>query len=112
MSGTAFLVSTLKEISQRKQEIYHKYCRVLQWGRKYPVEFCSRFIGIELLDFSKYAISNSWTRDFVLWLRSRNGAKTTDIAIYSMLRSLLIPFHITYFLGNTGETSPINIVRY
>lgn len=36
---------------------------------------------------------------------SRNAGKTTDMAIYTMLRSHLIPFHTTYFLGNTGEQS-------
>ena len=28
---------------------------------------------------------------------------STKLAIYPMLRSLLIPFHATYFIGNTGD---------
>ena len=103
MGLTTFLVSSEKEISQRKLETYSKYCRILQWGRQYPIEFCSRFMGIELLDMQKYTIYNSWVRDFVLWLKCRNAGKTTELGVHSMLRSLLIPFHITYFLGNTGD---------
>lgn len=64
-----------KEISQRKLETYDKYSKIIQWGRAYPVEFTSRFMGIELLDMQKYAFYNSWSRDFVLWLESRNAGK-------------------------------------
>lgn len=103
MSVEIYSKPTKKEISQRKLETYDKYCKVINWGRAYPVEFCSRFMGIELLDFQKYVIYNSWFREFILWLKSRNAGKTTEMAIYTMLRSLLIPFHVTYFLGNTGE---------
>ena len=92
-----------KEISQRKLETYDKYSKIIQWGRAYPVEFTSRFMGIELLDMQKYAFYNSWSRDFVLWLESRNAGKTTKLAVYTMARSLLFPFHVTYFLGNTGD---------
>lgn len=97
------LTSTKKELSQRKLETYEKYSQIIRWGRVYPVDFASRFMGIELLDMQKFSMINSWTKDFVLWLKCRNGAKTTELAIYAMLRSLLIPFHATYFLGNTGD---------
>lgn len=103
MSVTILNSLSNKELSQRKLETYEKYCTVIQWGRTHPVEFCGRFFGIELLDIQKYAIYNSWTKDFVLWLESRNAGKSTKLAIYSMLRSTLIPFHATYFLGNTGD---------
>lgn len=94
---------TTKELSQRKLEIYDKYSTIIQWGRKDPIAFSSRIMGVDLLDMQKYSIMNSWTRSFILWLKCRNGAKTTELAVYTMLRSLLIPFHHTYFLGNTGE---------
>jgi hypothetical protein len=94
---------TQKEISQRKLENYERYCKVINWGRKDPVAFISRFMGIELLDLQKYAIYNTWTRDFALWLESRNAGKSTKLAIYPMVRSMLIPFHVTYYIGNSGD---------
>ncbi len=103
MSITLLTKPSQKEISQRKLETYDKYSKVIQWGRAYPVEFTSRFMGIELLDMQKYAFYNSWSRDFVLWLESRNAGKTTKLSVYTMTRSLLFPFHVTYFLGNTGD---------
>lgn len=94
---------SVKELSQRKLETYDKYCKIIQWGRGDPVAFCSRIMGIELLDIQKYAIYNSWCRDFNLWLESRNAGKSTKLAIYPMLRSLLIPYHVTYYIGNSGD---------
>lgn len=70
-----YIKPSQKEISQRKLENYDKYVKVIQWGRGDPIRFCSRFMGIELLDIQKYAIYNSWTRDFNLWLESRNAGK-------------------------------------
>ena len=79
MSITIHKTLSHKEISQRKLETYDKYSKVIQWGRAYPVEFASRFMGIELLDMQKYAFYNSWSRDFVLWLESRNAGKALDL---------------------------------
>ena len=93
------------EISQRKMEVYERYTKVINWGRAYPIPFCSRFFGIEMLDFQKYLIYNTWFSAFALWLVCRNGSKTTELGIYSMLKSVLFPFHATYFLGNSGEQS-------
>ena len=103
MALTVFKSSSSKEISQRKLEAYEKYCKVIQWGRANPVEFAGLFLGVELLDMQKYSIYNSWTKDFVLWLKCRNAGKTTELSIYTMLRSVLIPYHVTYFLGNSGD---------
>ena len=98
-------VKTKKEITQRKLETYDRYMKVINWGRKYPVPFCSRILGLEMLDFQKYMIYNTWFAAFALWLVCRNGSKTTELSIYTMLRSMLFPFHATYFLGNSGEQS-------
>lgn len=93
------------EISQRKLETYARYCRVINWGRVHPIEFGARFMGIEYLDYQKYIELNTWPSDFAMWLVCRNGGKTTLAAIYTMKRSLLLPFHETYILGNVGEQS-------
>ena len=94
-----------KEVSQRKLELYDKYNQVIHWGRQNPVKFMSRFMGVEMLDTQSYIISNTWPTSFSLWLESRNAGKTTQLAFYTMLRSVLIPYHATYFLGNTGAQS-------
>lgn len=102
---TCVTVPSEVEITQRKIEIYARYLEVIKWGRRYPIQFAERFMGIELLDFQKWIMLESWTKEFIGWLICRNGGKTTEAGIYTMLRSLLLPFHATYFLGNTGEQS-------
>lgn len=42
---------------------------------KYPIRFIDEVLGISLLDFQKYALMNSWTTPFVLWVMSRNAGK-------------------------------------
>lgn len=92
-------------LSAKKIKEFTRYCKLLQWGRKNPVDFAAYILGIDLLDLQKYALINSWDKKFVLWLECRNAGKTTLIAIYVMLRSLLIPYHATYLLGNVGSQS-------
>lgn len=105
MGLTILNKASAKEVSQRKLETYEKYYKVINWGRANPVPFISRFMGVDLLDFQSYVISNTWNRDFALWLICRNGGKSAELGIYTMAKSLLFPFHATYFLGNTGEQS-------
>lgn len=93
------------DLNAKKIREYLRFCKFIQWGRKNPVDFASLVFGVELLDLQKYAIINSWDKSFVLWLECRNAGKTTKIAIYVMLRSLLIPFHQTYLLGKVGDQS-------
>lgn len=96
---------TEKELSQRKQETYDRYCKIIQWGRGHPVEFGNRFCGFDYYDYQAEKIYRTWFSQFALWLVCRDGAKTFDLARYTMLRSLLFPFHVSYFIGNTGEQS-------
>lgn len=93
------------DLNAKKIREYLRFCKFIQWGRKNPVDFASLVFGVELLDLQKYAIVNSWDKSFVLWLECRNAGKTTKIAIYVMLRSILIPFHQTYLLGKVGDQS-------
>ena len=34
------------EITQRKMEVFDKYLKVIQWGRKHPVKFMELFFGL------------------------------------------------------------------
>lgn len=93
------------DLTAKKIQEFARYCKLLQWGRRTPVDFAAYVLGIDLLDLQKYAVINSWDKKFVLWLECRNAGKTTTIAIYVMLRSMLIPYHATYLLGNVGGQS-------
>lgn len=101
----SLLYRAYPDLSAKKIREFTRHCKLLQWGRKNPVDFAAYVLGIDLLDLQKYALINSWDKKFVLWLECRNAGKTTLIAIYVMLRSILIPYHATYLLGNVGSQS-------
>lgn len=101
----SLLYHAYPDLSAKKIREFTRHCKLLQWGRKNPVDFAAYVLGIDLLDLQKYALINSWDKKFVLWLECRNAGKTTLIAIYVMLRSILIPYHATYLLGNVGSQS-------
>ena len=97
MSVVFYSKSTKKMLSQRRLETYDNYCKIIQWGRRHPVDF-----GLEMIDYQKYTIWQTWNAAFAVWLKSRNAGKTTDAAIYTMLRSTLFPGYVSYFISNVG----------
>jgi hypothetical protein len=92
-------------MSQRKIDGYLKLAEIIQWGRKYPVRFVERFLGMELLDYQKYVFMKSWSTPFVLWCMGRNSGKTTLGAPFIMTKSLLIPNFQAYILAGVGSQS-------
>lgn len=102
MSVIFYSKSTKKMLSQRRLETYDNYCKIIQWGRRHPVDFARRVFGLEMIDYQKYTIWQTWNAAFAVWLKSRNAGKTTDAAIYTMLRSTLFPGYVSYFISNVG----------
>lgn len=102
MSVVFYSKSTKKMLSQRRLETYDNYCKIIQWGRRHPVDFARRVFGLEMIDYQKYTIWQTWNVAFAVWLKSRNAGKTTDAAIYTMLRSTLFPGYVSYFISNVG----------
>jgi len=100
-----FIRSTDVQISQKKIDGYLKLAEIIQWGRKSPIKFCERFLGIEFLDAQKYAFMNSWLKPYNLWCVTRNGGKSTLAAPFIMAKGILINGHNTYILSNVSSQS-------
>ncbi|MFF3129981.1 hypothetical protein ACFVRD_49400, partial [Streptomyces sp. NPDC057908] len=96
---------TKANMSQRKIDGFIKLAEVIQWGRKNPVKFVERFFGMELLDYQKYAFTESWYKQYVLWCMGRNSGKTTLGSPFIMAKSLLIPNFQAYILAGVGSQS-------
>ena len=54
--------STEIEVTTRRAEIFEKYNKVIQYGRRNPVWFIEEISKVPLLDYQKYIIMNSWTK--------------------------------------------------
>lgn len=100
-----YVKPTELQISQRKLENYKRLAEIKQWGLKYPTKFMKEFLGIELLDAQEYVFMNSWTKPFVLWLESRAAGKTTMLALFSMIRGLLLNNYRIYICSGTADQS-------
>lgn len=92
-------------LSQRKLEGYLKWAKIIQWGRSQPVQFTERFLGVEFMDYQRYAFMNSWDKQFVLWLMTRNGGKSTLSAPFAMAKMMLFPNFEAYILSVTSAQS-------
>lgn len=98
-------MSNNNHISQRKLDGYLKLAEIVQWGRKNPVKFVERFMGLELLDYQKYVFMQSWNTPYVLWCMGRSSGKTTLGSPFIMAKSLLIPNFQAYILAGVGSQS-------
>lgn len=92
-------------MSERKQEAFDRYSKIIQWGRQYPVKFCERFYGLALIDNQKYAFMMSWVTPRCVWCQCRGSGKTTLAAPFIMAKSNLFPKHQTYLMAGVGSQS-------
>lgn len=76
---TYFVKPTYYDMSNLKLEGLKKTAKIIQWGRRAPIKFCERFMGIEFLDYQKYVFMQSWITPYVVWCMSRNGGKALDL---------------------------------
>ena len=60
------LYDKYSNLTAKKIREFMRYCKVIQWGRRNPVDFAAWVLGIDLLDLQKYALINSWDKNFVL----------------------------------------------
>lgn len=67
------------EITQKKKEIFDKYNKVIQWGRRHPVKFMELYFGLEFTDHQKYILLSTWTTKTSVWLMSRNSGKCLSL---------------------------------
>lgn len=102
---TIFVKPTEEIISQRKMEGMQKLSEIKQWGLRNPTKFMERFIGVDLLDVQTYTFMNSWDKMYALWLCTRNYGKSTLLALYYMIRGMLLNNCRCYICAGTSDQS-------
>lgn len=80
------------EISQRKMEMYDKYLKVIQWGRRHPVKFMEMIFGLQFTDHQRYVLLSTWTTRYAVWLMSRNSGCIQAQPLYLEI-SIANPFN-------------------
>ena len=88
----------------RDYEGMKKYIKLIQWGRRNPVQFIELIFGITLMDYQKWLIAESWTKEYVVWACSRNAGKSFLVGLFMMARNLLFPKLTTQIISENWQT--------
>lgn len=100
-----YIPTSNKELSIRKLEEYAKYSDIINAGRRNPIWFQEEIFGIKSMDYQKWAMMESWTKRYILWLECRGAGKTTKLAVNSMTKMMLIPNYTLYVSANSAAQS-------
>lgn len=96
---------TDNNLTSRDQEAIDKYVKLIQWGRSHPVQFIEAVLQIPLMDYQKWLISNTWSKEFVAWVCSRNAGKSFLMAVIIQARAILYPQSKINIIGGIGRIS-------
>ena len=96
---------TAIEANPRRIEAMQKYNKLISWGRANPTRFIELVFKIELIDYQKWLVLNTWTAEKAVWVCSRNAGKSFLMAVYMMARALLFPKFYIYIMSNTSAQS-------
>jgi len=96
---------TSNNITLRDYDSIKRYIALIQWGRKNPVAFVEKVFGITLMDYQKWLLSESWTKEYVVWVCSRNAGKSFLVGIFMMARNLLFPKLQTQIISENWTTA-------
>ena len=96
---------TAIEANPRRIEAMQKYNKLISWGRANPTRFIELVFKIELIDYQKWLVLNTWTAEKAVWVCSRNAGKSFLMAVYMMARAWLFPKFYIYIMSNTSAQS-------
>ena len=103
--GGIFVKPNLYNMTTKRYQEKIDLSEFLQWGRRNPSRFIEEVFNVQLMDYQRYLIDNSWNKPFVVWAMSRNGGKSILAALFIMAKMLLIPGFKAYILAGVGSQS-------
>ena len=103
--GGIFVRPNLYNMTTKRYQEKMDLSEFLQWGRRNPSRFIEEVFNVQLMDYQRYLIDNSWNKPFVVWAMSRNGGKSILAALFIMAKMLLIPGFKAYILAGVGSQS-------
>ncbi len=92
-------------VTLRDYESMEKYIKLIQWGRNNPVQFIEKIFNITLMDYQKWLVSESWTKEYVVIAASRNLGKSFLIGCIIMARTLLFPKIQVQIISENWQTA-------
>lgn len=100
-----FVKPDLYPLTEREFRRQKEFCDVVNYWRANPVACLEDVLGASLLDYQAYCLSRMWTAQQSVLTFSRNGGKSTLIALYCMDRCMLVPGTQVYIASSSGGQS-------
>lgn len=85
------LYNPLERIPKELEEKPHLYYSWLLSNTEYIHFFCSEFLNVHLLPFQCVIIKELWERKFPMLIATRGGSKSFCLAVYCIVRAMLLP---------------------
>jgi len=82
---------TDNNMTRKDEESVERYVRLIQWGRKNPVQFIEKILGVPLMDYQRWLVSMTWVAEYAVWVCSRNAGKSFLLGNFLCARALLFP---------------------
>ena len=92
-------------VTSRDYDSMKRYIKLIQWGRKNPVQFIELVLGIQLMDYQKWLVAMSWCATDAVWACSRNLGKSFLLGCFIMARNLLFPKYMTRIISENWTTA-------
>lgn len=99
-------------VTSRDYEAMKTYIRLIQWGRRNPVQFIELVLGIQLMDYQRWMVSMAWAATDVCLACSRNIGKSFLMGCYIMARNLLFPKFMTRIISENWQTANDTFKRW
>ena len=100
-----------KVLSTRKENMYSANSKVIKFFRRNPVIAAEELLGIQLLDYQKYILNESWNKPYVLWACSRNSGKSFLGAVFMLLKAILYADQGIYIIAPTGGQAQETFIK-
>lgn len=99
-------------MSERQKRDFTAWCKLIEISRQNPCTFIEEVLGVEMLDYQRYIVMNSWNTPYCVWCCSRSSGKAlaldTKIPLpegrYTTMGELK---EGDYVIGDNGESTKI-----
>jgi len=101
------LYNPLEHIPPEFEEDPHIYVLWLMQQPEYFSFICKEIMGVQILPFQALILKEMWNRRFPMLIASRGGSKSYLLALYSLLRILLLPSRRIVIVGAAFRQSKV-----
>lgn len=80
---------TDNNMTRKDEESVQRYVKLIQWGRKSPIQFIELVLGVPLMDYQRWLVAMTWVAEYAVWVCSRNAGKSFLLGNFLCARALL-----------------------